>query len=251
METHDRPLELSVVVPVFNERGNIGPLVAEIARALHGQCRYEVVYVDDGSDDGTAAELESIKNSSYAPLRVVTLSARQGQSAAIVHGIAAAGGDWIATIDGDGQNLPEDIPRLLRTVARAHDADPDVVCIAGIRVKREDSRIRKLSSRVANAVRTAILQDGVPDTGCGLKVFRREAFLSVPHFKHLHRFIPAVFQFHGGKVITSPVAHRPRSRGVSKYGISDRLFAGLVDLIGVSWLRRRAIDRPWLVQNPG
>lgn len=240
----DRP-RLSVVVPVYNERDNIQPLVDEIVAI--GGCgdRYEIVYVDDASDDGTADVLEELRASGDIPLRVVTHAHRQGQSAAIVNGVRAANAAWIATLDGDGQNNPADICGLLDRVVDAHAQDPDVVCIAGIRVKRQDSVVRKMSSRIANSVRQGILKDGVEDTGCGLKVFRRDAFLALPHFDHVHRYIPALFQMCGGRVITGAVSHRPRERGTSKYGISNRLFVGIVDLAGVSWLRRRAINRPW------
>lgn len=237
---------LSVIVPVFNERENVRPLVGEIVSAIDGRFPYEIVYVDDGSDDGTGKVLEQLAASTSLKLRVVTHAVRQGQSAAIVSGVASASGAWIATLDGDGQNVPGDIPALLAAVTRARDSDPNVVCVAGIRVGRRDSFVRKVSSRIANAVRQTILRDGVPDTGCGLKIFRRDAFQALPHFNHLHRFIPAIFQCYGGTVITHPVSHRPRMAGTSKYGISNRLFVGIADLAGVCWLRRRAIDRPWL-----
>lgn len=240
-----KPPLISVVVPVYNERENVRPLVGEIVSALDGRIPYEIIYVDDGSDDGTAAALDALARSTSLNLRVVTHATRLGQSAAIVSGVSTAEGDWIATIDGDGQNVPGDIPELLTAVAAAQESDLDVVCVAGIRVGRKDSLVRKVSSRVANAVRQMILHDSMPDTGCGLKIFRRDAFLALPHFDHLHRFIPAVFQFYGGKVITHPVSHRPRVRGTSKYGIGNRLFAGIADLFGVCWLRRRAINRPW------
>lgn len=236
---------LSVVVPVYNERDNIIPLIEEIGASVADISSYEIVYVDDCSDDGTDRTLAELGRTGSLPLTVITHDTRQGQSAAIVNGIRAAHGEWVATIDGDGQNVPSDIPRLLQTVRQAHDRDPDVVCIAGIRTKRQDNFVRIMSSRLANGIRQGVLKDGVPDTGCGLKVFRRDAFLALPHFDHIHRFIPALFQMCGGRVITETVAHRPRIRGKSKYGIRNRLFTGVVDLAGVSWLRHRAIHRPW------
>lgn len=236
---------LSVIVPVYNERDNIVPLVEEIAASVGDAVAYEIVYVNDCSNDGTDTVLDELRRAGTLPLRLVGHENRMGQSAAIVNGIRAARGEWIATIDGDGQNVPADILPLLQSVRAAHDDDADVVCVAGIRVKRQDTLIKRLSSRIANGIRQGILKDGIADTGCGLKVFRRDAFLALPHFDHAHRFIPALFQMCGGKVITAAVAHRPRLRGKSKYGIGNRLFTGIVDLFGVSWLRQRAINRPW------
>ena len=165
----------------------------------------------------------------------------QQRSQALVSGVRAAHGQWIATLDGDGQNPPSEIPRLFTTLRDAHAADPAVVCVAGIRRSRQDSAWKRLSSKVANAVRMWLLQDGISDTGCGLKVFKRNAFLALPLFDHIHRFLPAMFQAAGAKVIGVEVSHRPRSGGESKYGTWDRLSVGIADLIGVSWLRRRIL----------
>lgn len=243
-ETADEIL-LSIVVPVFNEKDNVRPLIGEIRSAIQGRVAYELVYVDDGSDDGTRQVLEELLRTGSPELHVVAHESRRGQSSAILTGIHAARGAWIATLDGDGQNDPTDIPRLLETVTAAHEADPSAVCIAGTRIGRKDTLVKRLSSRVANAIRRRILGDGIPDTGCGLKIFKRTAFLALPHFDHIHRFIPALFQFSGGNVLTANVSHRPRIRGVSKYGVANRLWVGIVDLVGVCWLRSRAIYRPW------
>ncbi len=222
-------LLLSVVVPVRNEAANIAPLVAEIRQALAGVA-HEIVYVDDGSTDGTAAALAA-----EAPLVVRRHRTGCGQSAAILTGVRAARGTWIATLDGDGQNDPADIPALL---ARAQAA-PGPTLIAGHRTARRDTRIKRLSSRAANAIRARLLGDATPDTGCGLKVFRRADFLELPAFDHMHRFLPALFLRAGGAVVSVPVGHRPRVRGVSKYGTLDRAWVGVFDLVGVAWLQRR------------
>lgn len=228
--------ELSVVVPVFNERDNVVPLIEEIVAALEGVCRYEIVYVDDASRDDTLAVLGAAK-ARFPALRVLRHLSQSGQSTAVRTGVKAARGPWIATLDGDGQNDPADIPALLAERARG---DAATRCYAGWRVNRKDSGIKRLSSRVANAVRSRILRDATPDTGCGLKLFEREAFLDLPYFSHMHRFLPALFQRAGWKVLSVPVNHRPRTRGVSKYGTWNRLWVGIADLRGVGWLIRRA-----------
>ena len=213
-----------------NEAANIVPLIDEIRTALAGVA-HEIVYVDDGSDDGTAEALAGVA----APLVVRRHTRSCGQSAAIVTGVRAAHGVWIATLDGDGQNDPADIPALL---ARAR-SEMGLVLVAGHRTQRRDSRIKRLSSRAANRLRAALLGDGTPDTGCGLKVFSRAAFLELPAFDHMHRFLPALVIRAGGRVVSVPVNHRPRLRGVSKYGTIDRALVGIVDLAGVAWLQRR------------
>ena len=229
--------ELSVVIPVRNEAPNIAPLVAEIRAALDGRLDYEIVYVDDGSSDDTAAAIRALAGD-FPRLRLVRHRGSAGPSAAIRSGVKAARAPWIATLDGDGQNDPADIPRLWE-IARAAPLEPPLL-VAGHRQKRRDSAVKRLSSRLANAVRAWLLGDGTPDTGCGLKLFRRELFLDLPFFDHNHRFLPALVQRQGGCTVSVVVNHRPRARGVSNYGTLDRLFVGISDLAGVMWLQRRA-----------
>ncbi len=229
---------LSVVVPLYNEGVNIEPLCAQIDRALAGLIDYEIVLVDDGSDDDSAERLAALSRH-RADVRVVGHARNRGQSAALVSGVAAARGELIATLDGDLQNDPADIPALLDAL-RAAPADRDWL-IAGHRVQRSDPWLRRVSSRVANRVRSALLGDDCPDSGCALKVFRRARFAELPQFDHMHRFLPALFAAHGVHVVNVPVGHRPRRAGRSKYGLVDRLWAGIVDLLGVRWLIRRTI----------
>jgi dolichol-phosphate mannosyltransferase len=238
-------MQLSVVIPVKNEAGNIAPLVSEIAAALEGRLEYEIVYVDDGSDDATAGEIRRLQAASPR-LRLVQHRSSCGQSAAIRSGIKAACGAWIATLDGDGQNDPADIPALW-AIAQESPALPPLL-VAGHRAHRQDSWSKRRASRIANAVRRWLLRDDTPDTGCGLKLFRRDLFLDLPYFDHMHRFLPALVLREGGVVRSVPVNHRPRERGVSKYGVLDRLGVGITDLLGVMWLLRRA-ERPALVEE--
>ncbi len=228
--------DLSVVVPVFNERDNIEPLIEEIVAALRRRVDFEIVYVDDASRDDSLAVLRDARTR-YPELRVVRHLSQSGQSTAVRTGVKAATGRWIATLDGDGQNDPADIPKLLEARAQA---DAAVKCFAGWRVNRRDDVIKRLSSKIANGIRSRILRDATPDTGCGLKLFEREAFLDLPYFDHMHRFLPALFQRSGWQVKSVAVNHRPRTRGVSKYGMWNRLWVGISDLRGVGWLIRRA-----------
>lgn len=227
--------DISVVVPVRNEAANIAPLIGEIRAALAGRA-YEIVYIDDGSTDGTPACLASADGPDLVWRRH---RASCGQSAAVVTGVRMARGGWIATLDGDGQNDPADIPALLARGQREAERAPWPVLIAGHRTTRRDSWVKRRTSRFANAIRASLLRDATPDTGCGLKVFRREAFLELPHFDHMHRYLPALFIRAGGRVVSVPVNHRPRTRGRSNYGTLDRLWAGIFDLFGVFWLQRR------------
>lgn len=229
-------INLSIVVPVRNEAGNILPLVEEIRAALADQ-RFEIVYVDDGSDDGTATALAEAR-ALYPEFRSLRHARSCGQSAAIRTGILASRGTLIVTLDGDGQNDPADIPKLL---AAYHDpgAPGGRRMVSGHRVSRQDTGSRRIASKLANAVRRQLLRDGTPDTGCGLKVFSREAFLRLPYFDHMHRFLPALIQREGFSVAVVPVNHRPRLRGRSKYGIAQRLWVSLFDILGVAWLQRR------------
>lgn len=232
-------VELSIVVPVHNEADNVVPLAEEIAAALAGGPPYELIFVDDGSDDDTPARLAALA-SRAATVRTVRHRTRAGQSAAILTGVRTARAPWIATIDGDGQNDPADLPRLVAEI-RAAPPPARLGLVNGHRRQRRDTLAKRLSSRIANAVRARVLGDRTPDTGCGLKVFRRDTFLTLPHFDHMHRFLPALFLRGGWDVRSLDVHHRPRRRGHSHYGMLHRLRVGLVDLIGVSWLQRRAL----------
>jgi dolichol-phosphate mannosyltransferase len=227
--------QLSVVVPVYNEEGNVAPLVGEILAALRGQVGFEIVYVDDASRDGTLEALRKLK-ADVPELRVVRHLANSGQSAAIRNGAKAARGAWIATLDGDGQNDPADIPKLL---AERGKADADVKLFAGWRVERRDSGSKRWASKWANAIRQRMLRDATPDTGCGIKLFEREAFLDLPNFDHMHRYLPALMQRAGWKTVSVPVNHRHRASGVSKYNNLGRALVGIRDLRGVAWLIAR------------
>jgi len=228
---------VSVVVPVLDEAGAIEPLLEEIDAALGGRERFEVIVVDDGSRDDTA---DRVRESSrrHPWLRLVRHAAPYGQSAAIRTGVRAARGALVVTLDGDGQNDPADVPAMLDAY-RDSIARSSLGLVAGQRARRNDGPLRRLSSRVANGVRARVLGDGVADTGCGLKVFSREAFLALPYFDHMHRFLPSLMQREGYAVLLRPVRHRPRLAGRSKYGVWNRLPTGIVDLLGVLWLARR------------
>ena len=225
---------VSVVVPVRNEAGNIAPLVAEIAAALNGQWVFEVVYVDDGSTDGTGAELDQLMKE-RPWLRRIHHMQSCGQSAAVRTGVTAARAAIVVTLDGDGQNDPAFIPALVRTLENG----ARVGLVAGQRVGRKASGFKKFQSRIANVVRGAVLRDGTRDTGCGLKAFRRDIFLRLPYFDGLHRFLPALVRREGYAIGYVDVVDRPRAHGVSNYGMWDRLWVGILDLAGVWWLIRR------------
>jgi len=226
--------ELSVVVVVCNKKENVEPLAREIHAAV-GSRPYEMIFIDDGSTDETAAILQRLK-AELPALRVLRHSFRSGQSAAVASGVRAARAPWVATLDGDGQNDPADIPRLIA----ARDAQRGVQLFMGNRkASRKDTAFRKLQSSIANGVRSSLLGDGTPDTGCGIKLFERDVFIELPRFDHMHRFLPALFLRQGARVVSIPVSHRPRTRGTSKYGMLNRLWVGIVDIAGVMWLRRR------------
>jgi dolichol-phosphate mannosyltransferase len=235
--------ELSVVVPVKDEVENAVPLLNEICAALRGKIAFEVLFIDDGSKDATVQTLKAAQAQS-PELRVLRHSSNAGQSRAVRSGVIAARGKLIATLDGDGQNDPADIPNLIAMWREKSTGTPALGLVAGQRRKREDSIVKKISSRVGNGVRQWLLNDGTRDTGCGLKLFSRDAFLSLPYFDHLHRFMPALMLREGYRIAHVDVHHRPRTRGTSKYGVFDRLMVSLSDLAGVRWLRRRA-------RNPG
>ena len=236
-------IELSVVVPVKNEAENIRILIDEIDAALE-PCgvRYEILYVDDGSDDATLGELVAVGTSNER-LRVIRHRTSAGQSTAVLTGVRPARGIWIATLDGDGQNDPADIPKLLEK-----RGDP-LLLLAGWRAHRKDTAYYRFQSRIANRVRSALLGDATPDTGCGLKLFNAETFLRLPHFDHFHRFLPALFIRAGGSVESVIVNHRPRLRGASKYGLMNRLWVGIVDIFGVMWLKSRPVQ-PDILPGP-
>jgi dolichol-phosphate mannosyltransferase len=229
-------VDLTVIIPVFNEVESITPLLDEIAAQFDAKDAYEIIVVDDGSVDGTPAVLQAARQT-HPQLRVLRHRERYGQSMALVSGVLAARAPWIATLDGDGQNDPADIPRLFRVMDESAD---DVQLVSGYRRQRNDSWLKRVSSRAANTLRAALLGDNTPDSACGIRVFSRSTFLALPRFDHMHRFLPALVQRQGGKPVSVEVNHRKRSRGQSKYGIHNRLWAGIVDTLGVLWLQRRS-----------
>lgn len=233
--------DLSVVVPVHNEAENIRPLIEEIVAALDSGPSFEIIYVDDGSRDHSREVLATLCRE-IPSLRALRHETQGGQSAAIRTGVAQAQAPLIATLDGDGQNDPADIGTLIQAYHEQAGAGGGKVMIAGWRTGRRDNWIKRLSSKIANAVRSRLLGDATPDTGCGLKVFRRDDFMDFPAFDHMHRFLPALMQRSGGRVISVAVNHRPRTKGQSNYGLFDRLWVGIADLRGVGWLKRRAIN---------
>jgi dolichol-phosphate mannosyltransferase len=230
--------ELAVIVPVHNEAENLRPLIDEIRIALNNiSGESEIIYVDDGSSDNSVEQLLAIKTE-LPQLRVLAHNECCGQSASIMTGVKAAKASVIVTLDGDGQNDPADIPILYKALKEAPNLEH--LLITGYRTKRQDTWIKRVSSKAANKVRSGLLGDSTPDTGCGLKVFTRTAFLNMPYFDHMHRFLPALMLRQGGAVISLEVNHRPRERGISNYGTLDRLAVGIIDLLGMLWLQRRA-----------
>jgi dolichol-phosphate mannosyltransferase len=224
---------LSVVVPVRNEQDNVASLIAEIDSALQSIV-HEIIYVDDGSTDATFASLSALAQQ-YPQLKIVQHLKSCGQSTAVRTGVKYAQYDWVATLDGDGQNDPADILKLMAAL------EDGVDLVGGNRrASRRDTWIKRISSVIANTVRSKMLNDNTPDTGCGLKLFSREAFLDLPYFDHMHRFLPALIKRRGGKTLSIPVSHRNRAHGKSNYGTIDRLLVGIFDLFGVAWLQRRA-----------
>ncbi|MBK6333397.1 MAG: glycosyltransferase family 2 protein [Thermomonas sp.] len=234
--------QLSVVVPVHNEEDNVAPLVGEIVAALRGLVDFEIVYVDDTSRDSTLERLRALQVTT-PELRVIRHLTNAGQSTAVRNGVKAARAPWIATLDGDGQNDPADIPKLL---AQRDAAAAGIKLFAGWRVNRQDSGSKRWASKWANAIRARMLRDDTPDTGCGIKLFERDAFLDLPYFDHMHRYLPALMQRAGWKTVSVPVNHRHRTAGVSKYNNLGRALVGIRDLRGVAWLitrsRRTAVE---------
>jgi dolichol-phosphate mannosyltransferase len=233
-------VDVSIVVPVRNEADNVAPLIAEIAAALDGRWPYEIIYVNDGSTDATPQRLADLMKQ-RSNLRRLDHTKSSGQSAAVRSGVRAARGAVVATLDGDGQNNPAFLPDLIAAVMNGNGR---VGLAAGQRVGRKDTGFKKMQSRIANAVRNAILKDGTRDTGCGLKCFRRDVFLSLPYFDGLHRFLPALVRREGFDIAYVDVIDRPRHSGVSNYGFFDRLWIGIMDLAGVWWLIRRKRPTP-------
>ena len=230
-------VEISVVIPVYNEPENIKDLVLSIHNIMCGfVADHEIIVVDDGSDDDTLSVLTDLQKK-VGTLRVLSHQFNCGQSTSLYNGIHAAKGSIIVTLDGDGQNDPADIPNMITTFQK--NLDRNVQMVAGHRKKRNDNALRKISSYIANSIRQFLLRDNTPDTGCGLKVFSRDVFLLLPFFDHMHRFLPALIQIHGGEVISEVVNSLPRKYGVSKYGVWNRLWVGIVDLFGVIWLKKR------------
>ncbi|MDY0022936.1 glycosyltransferase family 2 protein [Arenimonas caeni] len=228
--------QLSVVIPAFNEEGNVLALLGEVVAALRGVVPFEVIFVDDCSRDGTLALLQGAR-AGTPELRVLAHHQQSGQSTAIRNGVKAARAPWVATLDGDGQNDPADLPKLLA----ARDAgQADVKLYAGWRVNRQDTGSKKWASKWANAIRSRLLRDATPDTGCGTKLFERAAFLDLPYFDHMHRYLPALMQRAGWKTVSVPVNHRPRGAGSSKYTNFGRALVGIRDLMGVAWLITRS-----------
>lgn len=238
---------ISVVIPVFNESGNIGGLVREVVLHLRGVVPFDVLCVDDHSDDDTRTVLAALKEE-VPELRVLLHHRRCGQSTAIRTGVKHALSPWIVTLDGDGQNDPADIPKLL---AAREQAGAQTKLFAGWRVNRQDSTSKRWASRWANRIRQALLHDDTPDTGCGIKLFERAAFLELPYFDHMHRYLPALMQRAGWKTVSVPVSHRPRVSGTSKYNNLGRALVGIRDLRGVAWLIRRSHVTPVSELNHG
>ncbi|MBA6290219.1 glycosyltransferase family 2 protein [Colwellia sp. MB3u-4] len=228
---------LSVVIPAKNEIENIQPLVEEIYNAIGDLADFEIIYVDDGSTDGTYEEIKRLKDNGYAVLRILKHAESVGQSTAVYNGIQAASGELIVTLDADGQNNPANIPALLCKAAEFNHGEH--FCIAGYRKNRKDTPWKRFQSRVANRVRSAILNDGTPDTGCGLKIFPKHTFQLLPYFDHMHRFIPALIHRLHGKIVVVEVDHRDRQAGISKYNMWNRLWVGIIDMFAVCWLQRR------------
>lgn len=232
-------VSVSIVIPAQNERDNVEPLIKEIRQAMDNRHNYELIYVDDGSTDDTLAILKQVKEN-FPQLRILSHEKGVGQSLAVLNGVRHGVGEWLVILDADGQNDPADIPRILEELQRRHINEPDLIGLIGHRVTRRDDWVKRLSSKLANGFRDLFLRDGIPDTGCGLKALRREWYLQLPCFDHMHRYIPALVQAQGGKMQPFPVNHRPRQAGISKYGVWNRLWVGLVDVVGVWWLQRRS-----------
>jgi dolichol-phosphate mannosyltransferase len=231
--------ELSIVIPVYNEADSIEPVVKELMSKLEGRIEFELIVVDDGSNDATPDRLQALSNV-CSRLRISRHPTNQGKSVALITGASIARASWIATMDGDGQNDPSDILNLYTKLCDVTESR-ELCLVAGRRRKRKDTWVKLISSRIANRVREYLLKDDTPDTACGLKIFSRKEFLNLPRFENMHRFLPALFKRQGGKVFSVCVEDRPRAHGRSKYGIKNRLWIGIFDLLGVFWLQHRPI----------
>lgn len=230
-------INISIIIPMYNEEDNVEHLLQEIQETLHSRVNYEIIVVDDGSTDNTYQKLKALQPK-IPELVVIRHAKNVGQSVALVSAAKCARNEWLVTLDGDGQNNPKDILKLYAICqGKVHLNKPFV--IFGNREKRNDTLVRRLSSRIANKIRSSLLKDSCPDTGCSLKMFPRDLFLQLPHFNHLHRYLPALFIRQGAEAYNIKVDHRPRLKGVSKYGIKNRLWVGIFDLIGVLWLQKR------------
>ena len=242
-DMQDRPVAapaFSLVIPLNNESENVRPLISEIRSALANAGPFELIVIDDGSDDATADEIRAMALD--GPLRMLHHPTRRGQSTALYNGVRAATAEIVIVMDGDLQNDPADIPNLIEALRT--DPNPGTLgLVMGHRTKRRDSGLRRLSSKIANGVRARVLNDDTPDTGCGLKLARRSVFLLLPYFDHMHRFLPALVRAAGYRVRSLPVNHRPRVHGDAHYGMWDRLWVGIVDMAGVAWLARRSQPR--------
>lgn len=228
---------LSVIVPFYNEAGNVTPLIQEIIDALK-DIKHEIIAVDDASTDGTFKELQDI-NAQYPQVKVFRHAKNYGQSPALLTGARQAQFEMLVTLDGDGQNNPADIPKLWDIFQNLAEADQHCTVVFGNREKRRDNIIRRWSSSIANHIRRRLLKDSCPDTGCALKLFPKDGLLRLPLFNHFHRFLPALFALHDYQIINVKVSHRPRVRGKSKYGVWNRLWVSIHDIFGVRWLMSR------------
>lgn len=229
---------VSIVIPSLNEAENIDPLVTEIMGAAGQFPLLEIIYVNDGSTDDTLEVLKNLRQRT-PQIRILNHDRRSGQSAAMMTGARAARGDLIVTMDGDGQNNPSDIPKLYNAFLNRNNNN-NLGMVAGQRVNRQDTWSKKISSRMANKIRAFLLNDGVRDTGCSLKLIRRDVYVRLPHFTHMHRYLPALVKREGFEIALVDVSHRPRTRGISKYNNLQRALVGITDLLGVMWLQRRA-----------
>ena len=228
--------DISVVIPIYNEQDNIIQLIKEVRAALEKKINYEIIIVDDGSDDNTYEAVNKIKKNNKN-ITIISHKKNYGQSIGLRTGIIEANSEYIVTLDGDGQNDPRDILKLIKSF----DTKVSFMMVIGNRVNRIDSIAKKLASRLAFQIRKLLLKDTTPDTGCAIKVFRKRDFLQLPFFNHIHRFLPFLFNTFGGKIISVPVNHRSRSSGISKYSNFQRFLVGINDLYGVIWLRKRSV----------